>query len=81
MLPHYDANIASTEKLAEESSSEKCLKSAEIWQTYGHEFVVSVFWPTLYIIQMISQHSFIHNNAKYPVDRLQLDIYETVALC
>jgi len=27
------------------------LKSVKIWQNYGHEFVASLFWPTLYVPQ------------------------------
>ena len=36
-------------KFIMESSSEKVCKSVEIWQNYGHEFVASLFWPTLQI--------------------------------
>jgi len=36
-------------KFANESSSEKFSKLVEILQNYGHEFVASLFWPTLYI--------------------------------
>jgi len=29
------------------SSHEKFGKLVKIWQNYGHEFVASLFWPTL----------------------------------
>jgi len=35
-------------KVTRESSSEKNCKSVQIWQNYGHESVVPLFWPTLY---------------------------------
>ena len=36
-------------KFTRESSSDFFCKSVKIWQNYGHEFVASLFWPTLYV--------------------------------
>ena len=37
-------------------------KSVKIWQNYGHEFVASLFWPTLYKV-LFRQNTFANCNS------------------
>jgi len=58
-----------------ESSSGKNRKSVKISQNYGHEFVVSRFWPTLY-----NDKNHCHNCKQHqssaPTRRAGLSLYE-----